>query len=331
MSPVSLAITGSDPVLVADEVQRRVEAALNGRDPVEVLTSVTVADSRPEGDTTLRDILNALSTPSLFSPERIVVVRSAHNLRKDETDPIVEWLANPLEGVSLIVGVVGKKDALAKACEESVSVGGGDVAETVTALLRHAGLTFNVDVPRSIAEQMGEDQSRLDQLVRTLLATYGEGHKLSRDDVEPYLGERGGVPTWQLTAAIERGNVAEALSVMHRLLDSRERRGLQLVATLQFHYLRLCHALAKSQGEWFDSGQFKGFSPKRLEVTEKIARGLGPQKLATAVHWITEADLAMKGGASYGGRDLDSDEDPTERTVLEILIARLARLGRARG
>lgn len=329
MSSFSLAVTGADAVMVADEVQRRVDAALAGRDAVEVLTSVTVPDSRSEEDGTLREILNALSTPSLFSPERVVVVRSAQNLRKHEVDPILAWLADPMDGVTLIVGSVGKKDSLAKACAEVVSVGGGDVIDIVEAALRHADLTFNVDVPRLVAEQFGDDASRVDQLARTLVATYGPGHRLRVDEVEPYLGDLGAVATWHLTAAIEKGNVADALKVMHRLLDSRERRGLQLVATLQHHYLRLCHALSKSEGGWYGADQFKGYSPKRMEVTERIARGLGQQRLATAVHWIAEADLAMKGGVSYGGRDLDSDEDPTERTVLEVLIARLARLGRA--
>ena len=44
------------------------------------------------------------------------------------------------------------------------------------------------------------------------------------------------------------------------------------------------------------------------------------------MHWITEADLALKGAVSYGGKDLESDLDVTELTVIEVLVARLARL-----
>jgi hypothetical protein len=44
------------------------------------------------------------------------------------------------------------------------------------------------------------------------------------------------------------------------------------------------------------------------------------------VHWITDADLDLKGGVSYGGKDLESDLDVTELTVIEVLVARLARL-----
>jgi hypothetical protein len=58
----------------------------------------------------------------------------------------------------------------------------------------------------------------------------------------------------------------------------------------------------------------------------QLAERLGAARLVTAVHWITEADLALKGGVSYGGKDLESDLDVTELTVIEILVARLARL-----
>ena len=44
------------------------------------------------------------------------------------------------------------------------------------------------------------------------------------------------------------------------------------------------------------------------------------------MHWIADADVALKGGVSYGGKDLDTDMDVTELTVVEILVARLAKM-----
>jgi len=35
--------------------------------------------------------------------------------------------------------------------------------------------------------------------------------------------------------------------------------------------------------------------------------------------------VALKGGVSYGGKDLNTDMDVTELTVVEILVARLAK------
>ena len=41
---------------------------------------------------------------------------------------------------------------------------------------------------------------------QTLAATYGGSHQLGPADVEPFLGEGGGVPPWELTDAIDSGD-----------------------------------------------------------------------------------------------------------------------------
>jgi hypothetical protein len=61
---------------------------------------------------------------------------------------------------------------------------------------------------------------------------------------------------------------------------------------------------------------------KALRVSER----LGAERISTAVHWITQADLNLKGGVSYGGKDLDTDLDVTDLTVVEVLVARLAKM-----
>ena len=41
---------------------------------------------------------------------------------------------------------------------------------------------------------------------------------------------------------------------------------------------------------------------------------------------ITRADIDLKGGVSYGGKDLNTDLDMTDVTVVEVLVARLAKM-----
>ena len=41
---------------------------------------------------------------------------------------------------------------------------------------------------------------------------------------------------------------------------------------------------------------------------------------------MTNADVDLKGGMSFGGRDADGDADATDLTVIEVLVARLAKL-----
>ena len=51
-------------------------------------------------------------------------------------------------------------------------------------------------------------------------AAFGPGATLDVDDVEPYLGDAGSVPNYQLTNAIEAGDIAGALATLRRLLTA---------------------------------------------------------------------------------------------------------------
>jgi len=42
-----------------------------------------------------------------------------------------------------------------------------------------------------------------------------------------------------------------------------------------------------------------------------MSQRLGTDRISTAVHWIADADVALKGGVSYGGKDLNTDMDVT--------------------
>ena len=50
-----------------------------------------------------------------------------------------------------------------------------------------------------------------------LRAAYGDGARIDVDDLEPYLGEAGGVAPYLLTGAIDKGDAAGALEILHRL------------------------------------------------------------------------------------------------------------------
>ena len=56
------------------------------------------------------------------------------------------------------------------------------------------------------------------------------------------------------------------------------------------------------------------------------AQRLSTERISAAVHMITRADMDLKGGVNFGGKDLDTDLDVTDLTVIEVLVARLAKI-----
>ena len=86
---------------------------------------------------------------------------------------------------------------------------------------------------------LGDDPQRLVGVLGTLVGSFETGTRLGVADVEPFLGEAGGVPPWELTDALDKGDIATALSKLHRMTAGGGRHGLQIMATLQNHYGRM--------------------------------------------------------------------------------------------
>jgi DNA polymerase III delta subunit len=110
------------------------------------------------------------------------------------------------------------------------------------------------------------------------------------------------------------------------MLDSKARAGLQIVNMLQRHYLRLARLEGSGvQGE-DEAATLLGINRYPAGKALRTSRRLGAERISAAVHMVANADLDLKGGVSYGGKDLNTDLDVTELTVIEVLVARLARL-----
>ena len=110
------------------------------------------------------------------------------------------------------------------------------------------------------------------------------------------------------------------------MLDSKGRAGLQIVNILQRHYLRMARLEGSGVRGADEAAALLGMNRFPAGKALRVAQRLGPQRIATAVHWIANADVDLKGGVSYGGKDLDTDMDVTDLTVVEVLVARLAKM-----
>ena len=336
MSAPSVAVVGTDATMVYDAVHNVVAAALGDLDPSVALLDVTAKDvTGAAGESVVPRILEALMTPALLVDRRVVVVRDAQSLVADEVGVLAQWMAAPTPATVLVVAVVGAKShRLVKAAHEVVEVNVGTRAKDRAAFVVEKFAQYGVDADHTaaayVAERVGDDVARVDALARTLRAIYATA-PLSLDQVAPYVGDAGGVPPWDLTDAIDAGDAAAAIATARRMLDSKDRGGLQIVNLLQRHYL----AMARLDGSGARTGEeaaaLVSMGPFPAQKVLRTSQRLGTERIATAVRWVTGADLDLKGAVSYGGKDLDTDVDATDLTVVEVLVARLAKMTQGAG
>ena len=77
--------------------------------------------------------------------------------------------------------------------------------------LRGAPVKLEPRAADLLAAHVGEDLGRVEGLLGALSAAYGEGARISAEDLAPYLGEAGNVPRYELTDAIDKGEPGRAL------------------------------------------------------------------------------------------------------------------------
>ncbi|HQU25608.1 MAG TPA: hypothetical protein PLS29_01105 [Acidimicrobiales bacterium] len=327
----SVCVVGTDATMVYDALHRVVEEALGGLDPAVALEDFTARDATaPSGESVVPAVLEALYTPAFLVERRVVVLRDAQALGATEAAPLLEWMGAPTPATVLVVAVVGaKSNRLVKAAAEVVDVAVGSRSSERAAFVRTTFESYRVSLDAASAQEVaavvGDDVARVDALARTLQSIYGSA-PLRFEHVAPYLGDAGDVPAWDLTDAIDAGDAALAIEVARRMLGSHRRSGLQLVALLERHYLNVARLEGSEATTKEAAAALLSMNPFPAGKALALASRLGAKRVATAVAWLAEADLALKGGESYGGRDLESDLDLTELTVVEVLVARLARL-----
>ena len=179
-------------------------------------------------DVEVRAIVDSAQTPPFLTEQRVVVARDVGRFSADELAPLVAYLGDPLPTTALVL--VG---------------GGGRVPKALTDAVKQAGGTSrSTDPPQRARDRQGwvdrpcrrrpgsgwrrrRRRSSPNASARTSGASTAcwprwrrrSGRRASSrpDDVEPFIGEAGGVPPWELTDAIDAGDTPTALTVLERM------------------------------------------------------------------------------------------------------------------
>jgi DNA polymerase III subunit delta len=325
-APSAILVKGrdADAPLVAQAVHELVEAVLAGRDP-----ATGVEELGPSEDLDVGRLVDAMTTPPFLVDRRVVVVRDAGRLSTADVTRLAPVLEDPVGGVTVVFAAGG--GTLPPALQKAVAAAGEVVDAAVGASLRDrrafvsarakaSAVRLDAAATDRLTAQVGEDLSRVEGLLATLAAAYGDGATVGVDELAPFLGASGAVPEWDLTDAITAGDVAGALDVLHRLLDAGGRAAPMVVNTLQRQYLRLLRLDGAGVRTKEQAASLLSVSAYPAQKLLAASASLGPERVRQAVAWLAQADEDVKGATGL---------EPS--LVLEVLVARLARLHRAAG
>jgi len=317
-------VRGDDASLMAQEARVIIDRLVVGRE-----SSFVVEEHGASGeDLDAKAVIDACLTPPFLGDRRVVVVREAGRIGAGDASALIAVVADPLPSTYLVL--VGGGGTVPQALVKAVGANGELVEASagtgrertswVAAHLRDAPLRFDVAARARVQEHLGDDLGRLAGIVESLVSAYGEGASISLDELVPFLGSAGAVPPWDLTDAIDSGSIPTALSALRRMLDAGGRQPTEVIGVLHRHYANMLRLDGLVEVDPAEAAQVLGVrSPFVAKKAMEQGRRLGTERIGQAIILLADADLDVKGRSA-----LPAD------LVLEVLVARLSRLLRAR-
>lgn len=320
--PPAVLVKGSDDALRSSKRVAVVADLVGDADPT------LVVDELAGEEYELRALVDAAQTPPFLGDHRVVVGCDLARFRaKDDLAPLLDYLSDPLPTTVLVLDW-GGTGRVPKAVADAVAAAGGEIIATdpgrklgdfVAEGFGEAGLRPDRDVQRRVVDWLGDDPGRLPGLVALLASTYGEGARLTTGDVEPFLGDAGGVPPWDLTDAIDRGDIPGAVTTLTRMLRAG-RHPMQVMATLHTHFQRVLRLEGAELRDEQEAATMLGLKGSTFPAKKALAqaRKLGSRRVGETMALLARTDLELRGTVDW----------PPELSM-EVLVARLARLARS--
>ncbi|MGI8937495.1 MAG: DNA polymerase III subunit delta [Iamia sp.] len=325
-------IKGSDDVLREESATSVVDALVGDGD------RGLLVDEHAGPEYELAAVVDAANTLPFLTDRRIVVARHlARFPNADALRPLLDHLAAPLDTTDLVLVWERSPEPgsrlgnIPPTLSKAIKAAGGEVVEVdapgknreawIIEQMAGHGVTLERAAAALVADQLGENAGAVVELAGRLAGVHGPGARLGAEEVRPWLGEAGGVPPWELTDAIDKGDAAKALDLLHRMLHGGDRHALQVMATLHGHYgrmLRLDGAGARTDKE---AAQILGMRGSTFPAKKALnqSRALGTSGVRRAIGWLADADLDLRGAQAW-----------PDDLVMEVLVARLARASRGR-
>jgi DNA polymerase-3 subunit delta len=322
--PVTL-LKGDDESILRDAVRLLVDDLVGTEDRALMVEEVEVGPPSDDGDPLLI-LVDAAQTPPLFTDVRVVLGRVTEKRERGElVQPLVDYLQDPLPSSRLVLEWRGK---VPKALTEAIAHIGGAVVDTspgrkvgewVAEHLADAGLKVDSEGRSRLVTWVGDEPSRLLGLLDLLRSTYGAGVKITAAEIEPFLGDDGGVPPWDLTDAIDRGDRAAALELLQRMIGQGDRHPFQVLGTLHSHFARMLRLDGAGVTGEKEAAELLGLKGSTFPAKKALgqSRRLGHERVVRAIDLLAEADLDLRGGKAW-----------PDHLVLEVLVARLATMSR---
>lgn len=314
-----MVLVSGDESLLIDRAIGRTLAALRKSDPeVERRESEVTGLSPAE--------FSELVAPSLFAEPRVVVLRSAHESAKELAAAVIDYIGDPVEGVTLLVhhsgGVRNKPLADAMRRHQAAVFNCPKITrpaeriDFVRSEIKQAGGTSTTEAATALVDAVGSDLRELASAANQLVAD--TGGLVDETAVARYYRGKADVSGFaiadkavagDLSGALESLRWAEGVGVAPVLIADALADGVRTLAKV---------AGARGGGNSYSLAAELGMPPWKIDRARGVVRQWSPAGLARGMTVVAGLNADVKGAAA----DVDY---AVERAVIAVVQARRLR------
>ena len=174
------------------------------------------------------DIVAACNTLPFMSPVRLVTVKNADKLHKEDAEALVTYLADPAPDtvLALYATSLARNTRLykavakigAKAVIDCKQVARKDFPALVQKMAKSYGLTLRADAANELVALVGEDTVRIDAELKKLSLSHGDASRaLTVEDLTQFVGRTNEPKPWDLVDAFSERDAAKCARILPKM------------------------------------------------------------------------------------------------------------------
>lgn len=272
-------------------------------------------------DAPAAEILGALETPSLLGGRRLVVVRDAHDLGKEQVEALLRYLETPSPSAVLILVAAGrtKVDAAVKATGAVVAME-APKGRRLVAWIRERGRERRLRVDDragwALVDSVGTELRDLDAALEQLATGLGDGATVGPAEVRNAFPRLADERVYAFQDAVGERKLPVAMTALRRLLEQGD-EPLMIFGSLSSQVRRMLRARRFADTGAKAVGDAMGLPSWRAERLQRQCRSYREDELVRALSVLAATDVEMKGG------DLPP-EAALERAVVQIVTGQMS-------
>ncbi|MDO8643817.1 MAG: DNA polymerase III subunit delta [bacterium] len=249
-------------------------------------------------------ILQGGQNISLFSKERLVVVKRAENLKKEELEQLEGFFKTHPQTETQYIFLVGKVDRRQKVWQSLISI--ADFKEIQPPAKRvlpdwieeeaqSQGVHLSPEASFLLLDYLGEDLGVLSLSLKRLSLAF-PGKKIGREEVEGFIADVSTRSVFDLTEAMGKKEVRQCFRLLQKGLSSRDNFPL-LVSMIYRHFKILLNLQGASFAEASEVGRVLRVPPFFLKDYQAQVRYFSKEKCRLILKSLYTMDRQFKTSA----------------------------------